>query len=140
MNGQAGLTLMEALFVLAVMGLLAALALPVYEGHLLRNRRMEARLELMEVAAEQERYHARTGAYAADAWPLQTPTVSGRRRLTRNEHYEIEVQACPGQNLSHCFVAIARARGKQARDECRELSLDSKGARGAGGREAGYCW
>ncbi len=140
MNGQAGITLMEALLALAVMGLLAAIALPVYESHLLRSRRMEARLELMEVAAEQERHRSRNGGYTADAWPLQTPTVSGRRRLTRNEHYEIEVRACPGQNLSHCFVAIARARGKQARDECGELSLDSKGARGAGGGEAGYCW
>lgn len=140
MNTQTGLTLMEALLVLAVTGLLAALALPVYEGHLLRSRRTEARLELMEVAAEQERHHARNGGYAADAWPLQSPTVSGRRRLTRNGHYEIEVRACPGQNLSRCFIAIARARGKQAADECAELSLDSQGVRGAGAREVEHCW
>ncbi len=140
MHAQTGLTLMEALLVLAVTGLLAALALPVYENHLLRGRRMEARLELMEVAAEQERYHARNGSYAADAWPLRSPTVSGRRRLTRNRHYEIAVQACPGQNLSQCFIAIARGQGKQAADECAELSLDSKGVRGAGGGETGHCW
>lgn len=137
---QRGFTLIEALLVLAVLGILAAVALPAYQGHMLRAARLEARQELMEVAADQERFHSRNGRYATDARPLQAPVTIGRRRLTRNEHYEIEVQACPERDLSICFVATAHAQGRQLRDTCKALRLSSDGVREGEGDEAGACW
>lgn len=137
---QRGFTLIEALLVLAVLGILAAVALPAYQGHMLRAGRLEARQELMEVAADQERFHSRNGRYVTDARPMQAPVTAGRRRLTRNEHYEIEVQACPERDLSICFSATARARNRQMRDACTALTLSSDGVREAEGDEAGACW
>ncbi len=135
-----GFTLPETLLTLAIVGVLAALALPAYRDHLLRSARSEARLELMEVAAELERYHSRHGRYIDDARPLWGPEQAGRRRLTRQEQYEIEVQACPENDLRTCFVAVAWPRGAQSRDICGALRLSSDGARDAQGAAEEDCW
>ncbi len=139
-NTQFGFTLLEALIVLAIAGILTALALPAYRDHMQRAGRLEARQELMEVAADQERRHSRNGRYAADALPMRAPVTAGRRRLTRSGLYEIEVQACPGNDLSGCFVARARPRGKQTGDACGTFSLTSAGVRDAEGDSVEACW
>lgn len=139
-NKHCGFTLLEALIVLAIAGILAALALPAYRDHVQRAGRLEARQELMEVAADQERHHSRNGRYAADALPMQAPMTAGRRRLTRSGLYEIEVQACPEDDLSGCYIAMARPRGRQTGDACGMFSLTSKGARDAEGGSVEACW
>jgi len=139
-NTQDGFTLLEALIVLAIAGILATLALPAYRDHVQRAGRMEARQELMEVAADQERHHSRSGRYATDALPMRAPVTAGRRRLTRGGLYEIEVRVCTGGDLRDCFTAVARPRGGQARDDCGWMSLTSDGRRGAEGMTAEECW
>ena len=138
--GQSGFTLLEILIALAVAGLLLALALPAYDRHLLRSGRLEANRELMETAADQERYRARNGSFITDALPLWAPATEGRRRVTRGGHYEIEVRACPNRGLSRCFIATARPIGRQSRDDCGSLTLSSDGLRGAAGPAAANCW
>ena len=135
-----GFTLLEALIVLAIAGILAAVALPAYRDHVQRAGRLEARQELMEVAADQERYRSRNGRYTADALPMRAPTTAGRRRLTLSGLYEIEVQACPGNDLSDCYIATARPRGRQTGDACGSFSLASDGARSAEGGSVEACW
>ena len=137
---QSGFTLIEALLVISILAILVALVLPSYQGHLSRAGRLEARQELVEVAADLERYHSRNGRYVEDARPMQAPPVVGRRRLTRAGHYEIQVQACPELELELCFLATARAQGRQLSDSCQALILYSDGARGAEGDEAEVCW
>ena len=139
-NRHRGFTLLEALIVLAIAGILAALALPAYRGHVQRAGRLEAKQELMEAAADQERHRSRNGRYVTDALPMRAPVTAARRKLTRSGLYEIEVQACPGRDLSDCFRAMARPRGKQIGDACGTFSLSSDGARAAEGDSAEACW
>lgn len=139
-NRHCGFTLLEALVVLAIAGILAAIALPAYQVHVQRAGRLEARQELMEVAADQERHQSRNGRYATDALPMRAPVTAGRRRLTRSGLYEIEVQACPEDDLSDCYIATARPRGGQTGDACGMFSLTSDGVRDAEGDPAEACW
>lgn len=60
-----GFTLVEVMAAVAVVGILAAVALPSQLGQLQRSRRIDAHAALMRVQAAQEQHRSNTGAYAA---------------------------------------------------------------------------
>lgn len=71
-----GFTLVEVTTAVAVVGILAAVALPSQLGQLQRTRRIDAQAALMRVQAAQEQYRARTGAYATKLSALSGATTT----------------------------------------------------------------
>jgi len=61
-----GLTLLEVLVVVAIVGILAAIAIPSYNSYITRARRSEAKTVLEQVRAAQEMWRAERGSYAID--------------------------------------------------------------------------
>ncbi|MCK4839258.1 MAG: prepilin-type N-terminal cleavage/methylation domain-containing protein [Desulfobulbaceae bacterium] len=59
-----GFTLIEVMIVVAIIGILAAVAAPAYFNHVMRSRQALAVYELMAINASQERYFADNGRYA----------------------------------------------------------------------------
>jgi len=136
---QSGFTLIEILIVVAILGVLIGIALPAYNNSVLRSGRAEAKGELMQVAADQERYFSNFNTYITDATPLNTPTVADRNRATQNGLYSISV-AAGGTGIGSSFVATATPQGDQANDDCTTLTLTNTGVRGATGATADECW
>lgn len=58
-----GFTLMELMIVVAVVGLLAAIAYPSYNSSVLKGRRAQARAALTELLQQQERYMTQRNCY-----------------------------------------------------------------------------
>jgi len=65
MNSK-GLTLIELLIVLAVLGILSAIAIPTYTGVIKRSARSEAKANLQNLRLLEEQYFAENGEYAPD--------------------------------------------------------------------------
>lgn len=63
-NKRRGFTLTELLIVIAVVGILAAIAIPVYNNYLVRARRADAKTALEQLRAAQEMFRAERGRYA----------------------------------------------------------------------------
>ena len=62
-----GMTLIELMIVILIVGVLAAVAIPTYSGYLQRARRSDAKTALEQLRASQETFKAERGRYANDA-------------------------------------------------------------------------
>jgi type IV pilus assembly protein PilE len=137
---DSGFSLVELMIVVAIVGILAAVALPAYNNSVLRGGRAEGQAELLQVAAEQERFFSGANSYSTDATPLVTPNVAGRDRTTQNGLWTISVDACGAGTIATCFVATATAVNAQVADSCDTLTLSNTGIRGATGDTVNECW
>ncbi len=81
MRGHKGITLIELLAVIVIVGVLAAVAIPAYTSYMQRARRADGKTALEQLRAAQEMFRAERGTYSLDLTQLSTtfgvPTVSG---------------------------------------------------------------
>ena len=124
------MTLIELVIVLAVMGILLAIAVPSYQSHMLRVHRTEAIRMLLQASMCQERIYASLGSY--DTNQCQ-PT---------SEYQQYQLSYTPADTQSGVYLAMATPLGSQLTDPCGRLSLDQNGARNISGVDisSGKCW
>ncbi len=137
MNRQRGFNLIELLVVVAILGILASIALPAYDGVVMKSRRAEARDELMRMAGMQEKYFTSNNVYTDDPAVLGMP-ADGK---TPHDTYALQVTLTNG---GRGYVMTAAPLGKQAEDTtCGTLILDNLGRKDATGAAADPvkdCW
>lgn len=139
---QKGFTLIEVMIVVAIIGILSAIALPSYNEYIRRGHRADARAGLLQAQQWLERASTATGVYPT-ALPnaLQWKNADGTDDLTKR--YTIAFQAL---NTNAAYTLTATPRGAQIGDKCGTYTLSNTGLRGANGKtsdQAGYnpdCW
>jgi type IV pilus assembly protein PilE len=72
MRSKKGLTLIELLMVVIIVGILAAVAIPTYSNYMMRARRADGKTALEQLRAAQEMRRAERGSYEADIVALRT--------------------------------------------------------------------
>ena len=143
-----GYTLAELLVAVAICGILAALAYPGFQDHMVRTRRTEAQAALQRLMQQQERYftlHNRYVAFAPDVGADREPVFrwwSGTSPA--RSAYEIAALACDDQPIEQCVQLVATPGTERVdatfRDAlCERLILTSTGERRATGRGE-RCW
>ena len=144
--GAAGFTFVELMIVLAIVVILGALAYPTYAGYIVRTRRTEGQVALVEAMQRQERHRLQHNTYVA--FSAEEPGTEGftwwSGAAASASAYELDAYACTGRDIAEC-VEI-RARPGTARVDsrfhdpgCGVLTLDSNGRQGAEGTEM-RCW
>jgi type IV pilus assembly protein PilE len=148
MKRSAGFTLVEVLFVLAIVAVLAAIAYPSYAGYIIKTRRIEGQIALIELMQQQERFFTQNNTYIAfssgstDAQEKRFKWWSGSAASA--SAYELRGRACPGHALARC-VELEAVPGTEKVDakfrdgECGTLTLNSAGERASSG-SAERCW
>jgi type IV pilus assembly protein PilE len=130
---QHGFSLMELMIVVAIVGILAAVALPSYQEHVLRTRRVTAASCLMEHAQQMERQYATGMSYV-----VALPAASCRTDLTGFYTFAFGT----GEPTATTFKIEATPTGAQTGDtRCNVLSINQQGVKtvsGAGG--VADCW
>jgi type IV pilus assembly protein PilE len=144
---NSGFTLMELMIVLAIIGVLAAIAFPSYQEYVRDSRRSNCAGELELLANAMERSFSLNSSYpgaipagfapAAVAGPVTCPIDGG----TPAYQFAVAVPPAPANTT---FVVSAIPIGPQAGDDCGTLTLNQLGTKGMQGAAAGLtvqdCW
>jgi type IV pilus assembly protein PilE len=108
-----GFTLVETMVAVAIAGVLSSIAYPSLEGHVLRARRTDAMVALMQVQLAEERFRTGSSGYGSLA-------EIGMRSSSPSSYYNLEVRGTAGE----AYEIVAAASGVQAHDTaCRTLRL-----------------
>jgi type IV pilus assembly protein PilE len=129
-----GYTLIELLITVVILGVLTALAVPAFNQNLQSARRADARVALLQISNEMEKFYSNNLEYTSDLSELGFNETSGEF-LSPDGYYLLSVATDAGKYL---VTAHAKPGSPQASDtDCSWFSLDSIGAEDASGED---CW
>lgn len=72
-----GFSLIELMVVVAIIGILAAIAVPSYRNYVVRGARAAAQTELLEIASLQEKIYLNSSAYTPNVTAAYNGTSAG---------------------------------------------------------------
>ena len=140
MRHQGGFTLIELMIVVAIIGILAAIALPQYSDYVTRSRRIDGQSTLLQVAQELERCYTQFSAYNSSDCKLanddgvltSVATLLASGKTSDEEYYKI---TATGAALSaSTFTLTATPQDTQKTNDeanCKTLTLTHLGEQGA---------
>lgn len=114
MKRHAGFTLIELMVVIAIVGILAAVALPMFGEQMAKSRRSEAIATLTDLQLRQERWRANHATYGTLAEVTGTSTFN-----TAQQNYDFSVSAASGTDV----LLTATPKGDQTGDRCGNFML-----------------
>ena len=131
-DNVSGMTLIELLIVVAIVGILAAIAGPAWNDQVTKSRRADARNTLLAAQIEQEQYRANNLTYATS----MSAMGMGSFDSTSRDYYRLEVVSADATS----FLITATPNGNQANDStCNVFAV-----RQTGPEHSGYaalsCW
>ena len=135
---MAGMTLIELMAVVMLIGVLGMIAIPSYRQYVARSQRTEAKSALLRLATNQERFYLQNRIYSSDPSALGFAGNNTERGV-----YSLRIT---GASVNG-YTAIAEPRTGGAfnmmNDACTSFSITAQGARtatAATGFDPATCW
>jgi len=134
---QQGVTLLELMIVVAILGIIVAIALPSFQTQTLQTRRADCAKVLASSAITMERYFSSNSYSYAGATAATGGTIFNKCPVDGNAtYYNVSLNNVTATT----FTISAAPVGTQANDGCGTLSLDQAGTKAASGGSVADCW
>lgn len=133
-QNRKGFTLIELVVVIAIIGILAAIAVPAYRNYTVRTHRAAARACIAEITQHLERFYTTNLTFVNATAGLGCQTAN-----QLNTRYTITL----GTLAQNTYVVTATPIGTQATGDtgCGTLTINQTGLRTrSGASDLNYCW
>jgi type IV pilus assembly protein PilE len=137
-----GFTLIEVMVTVAIVGILAAIALPAYKEQIARGKRADVQTVLMEDAGYMQRYYAAQNSFNGTPAPSLPASQAPKAAVAANYTIAVAVPA----SAPVTFTLTATRAGSMVGDKCGNFTYDNLGQKGlaagtaAAGQTAAACW
>lgn len=119
-----GVTLMELMIVVVIVGILATIAYPNYRDFATRAQRTEAKSMLLQVSTMQERFYLQNNSYTTDLTVLGFANAANH--VSDSGAYLLNVTAADAND----FTAVAVYLNADAEaGKCATFQIDGRGAK-----------
>ena len=134
-NRSRGFTLIELLITVAIIGILVAIAIPMYSDYVTRSRRADGQAKLMQVAQDLERCYTQFSKYNDNSCSVVNGGVVSE---TSDQGFYV---VTANKLDESAFTLTATPQNEQAdATDCTTLKLTYLGGQGATGTDTDSCW
>jgi len=133
MDKNTGFTLIELLIVIAIVGVLAGIAYPSYQAHMINARRSEAQTELLKAQLRQTSLHILSPSYSSVIASVGLPS----------DHPYYTFSIVSAGTATYSMKAVAKSGSTQANDAtaCKTLFINQNSVHTSDGSSNNeQCW
>lgn len=136
-SNMRGVTLLELMAVVVIIGIMASIAIPSYRNYVVRAQRTDATAALLRIAAAQEKHYLQNNTYTNNLTDAPS-TGLGIGATSERGWYNLAVTTTNGWPRDFTATATPVSGGAQANDSrCASFSLTSAGVKNATNTD---CW
>jgi type IV pilus assembly protein PilE len=140
LRSMLGITLLELMAVVMVIGVLGMIAIPSYRQYVMRSQRTEAKTALLQLQTNQERFYLMNRRYGTVA-ELVAAGLLPAGGLSERGTYQIAINGASAAGYTATATPRAGADIDMTGDaQCTSFSIDARGVRTATGTAAASCW